>query len=188
MGQALWFVSRATGLVTLLLLTATVVLGCAHAGRIGGGRWPRFAVHAVHRNLSLLAAVFVTVHVSCAVIDGFVPLAWVDVVVPFVSSYDPVWVGLGAIAFDLFVAAVVTSLLRARLPHRVWRGVHLATYALWPVAMVHAWGIAGADGRLPWVIVIEAACGAAVCASVARRVLVRHPHAEARSRRAAALR
>lgn len=188
MEEGLWFVSRATGLVTLLLLTATVVLGCAHAGRVGGGRWPRFAVHAVHRNLSLLMAVFVTLHVCSAIIDTFVPLGWVDAVVPFVSSYDPVWVGLGAIAFDLFVAALVTSLVRARLPHRVWRGVHLTTYALWPVAVVHAWGVGGADSRLPWVIAIEVACGAAVCAAVARRVLVRHPHAEARSRRAEAVR
>lgn len=188
MEQSLWFVSRATGLVTLLLLTSTIVLGCAHAGRVGGGRWPRFAVQAVHRNLALLAAAFVAVHVSSVIIDTYVSLDWFDAVVPFVSSYQPVWVGLGSIAFDLFLASLLTSLVRERLPRRVWRGVHLATYALWPVAVVHAWGIGGADSRLPWVIAIEVACGAAVCAAVARRLLVRHPRAAARSDRATAVR
>ena len=101
MEEILWFVSRAAGLVSLLLLTGTVVLGCAHATRASTGRWQRFTLHALHRNLSLLALVFLAVHIASAILDGYVPLQWVDAVVPFVSDYHPVWLGLGAIAFDL---------------------------------------------------------------------------------------
>jgi methionine sulfoxide reductase heme-binding subunit len=181
MEQALWFASRATGLVALLLLTGTVVLGCSHAGRAGGGRqWPRFTLHAVHRNLSLLTVLFVAVHASTAIIDPYAGLRWIDAVVPFVSSYHPLWLGLGAIAGDLLVATILTSLVRTRLPHRTWRVLHLATYALWPVAVVHAWGIGGEDRNLLWVIGLEIACGAAVAAALARRLLTRHPDAEAR--------
>lgn len=180
MGQALWFASRGTGLVSLLLLTATIVLGCAHAGRVGGGRWPRFAMHAVHRNLSLLTVTFLVVHISSAILDPYVPLHWIDALVPFVGEYHPFWLGLGAIALDLLLASVVSSLLRTRLRQRVWRGLHLATYALWPVAELHAWGISGPDGRLPWVIGLEILCGLAVVASVARRLAVRHPDTQAR--------
>lgn len=188
MEEALWFASRATGLVSLLLLTGTVVLGCAHAGRTGGSRgWPRFAMHSVHRNISLLTVLFLAVHISTAIIDPYVQLHWIDAVVPFVSSYQPLWLGLGTISLDLFMAAVVTSLLRDRLPHRVWRLVHLTSYLLWPVAVVHAWGIGGADSRLPWVIGLEITCGVAVAVALARRLLVRHPDQAARraaSRRA----
>src|SRR6478735_84513 len=125
MEEILWFVSRAAGLVSLLMLTGTVVLGCAHATRASTGGWQRFTLHALHRNLSLLAVVFLAVHIVSAISDGYVDLKWVDAVVPFVSGYHPFWLGLGAIAFDLLLAVIITSLLRARLSHRVWRSVHL---------------------------------------------------------------
>ena len=180
MEELLWFVSRACGLVALLLLTGTVVLGCAHATRASAGGWRRFTLHALHRNLSLLVVVFLTVHIASAIVDGYVNLRWIDAVVPFVSDYHPVWLGLGAIAFDLLIAVIVTSLLRARLSHRVWRGVHLASYALWPVAMIHGLGIGGSDSRLTWVIALNGLCAAAVAASITRRLLVRHPDTKAR--------
>jgi hypothetical protein len=99
MEEILWFVSRACGLVSLLLLTGTVVLGCAHATRASAGGWRRFTLHALHRNVSLLAVVFLAVHIGSAIIDGYVPLQWIDAVIPFVSDYHPVWLGLGALAF-----------------------------------------------------------------------------------------
>jgi predicted ferric reductase len=180
MEEILWFVSRACGLVSLLLLTGTVVLGCAHATRASAGGWRRFTLHALHRNVSLLAVVFLAVHIGSAIIDGYVPLQWVDAVVPFVSDYHPVWIGLGAIAVDLLIAVIVTSLLRARLSQRVWRTVHVASYALWPIAMIHGLGIGGSDSRLTWVIALNGVCAAAVAASVTRRLLVRHPDTKAR--------
>ncbi len=180
MQEILWFVSRACGLVALLLLTGTVVLGCAHATRASTGGWLRFTLHALHRNVSLLALVFLAVHVGSAIVDGYVPLTWVDAVVPFVSDYHPFWVGLGATAFDLTVAVIATSLLRARLSQRVWRTVHVASYALWPVAMLHGLFVPGGDSKLTWVILLDGACAAAVAASVVRRLLVRHPDTKAR--------
>ncbi len=187
MEQALWFLSRATGLVALLLLTGTVVLGCAHAGRSGGGAaWPRFTLHAVHRNLSLLTVLFLATHIASAIIDPYAGIQWVDAVVPFVSVYHPLWLGLGTIAMELFAATIVTSLVRTRLPARTWRAVHLVTYAVWPVAMVHGLMIGGADSRLPWVIGLDVLCAAAVAVAVVRRVVARHPDRVAR--RAAAAR
>ena len=180
MEEILWFVSRACGLVSLLLLTGTVVLGCAHATRASAGGWRRFTLHALHRNVSLLAVVFLAVHIGSAIIDGYVPLQWIDAVIPFVSDYHPVWLGLGAIALDLLIAVIVTSLLRSRLSQRVWRAVHVASYALWPLAMIHGLGIGGSDSRLTWVIALNGACAAAVAASVTRRLLVRHPDTRAR--------
>jgi len=180
MEEILWFVSRACGLVSLLLLTGTVVLGCAHATRASAGGWRRFTLHALHRNVSLLAVVFLAVHIGSAIIDGYVPLQWIDAVIPFVSDYHPVWLGLGAIAFDLLIAVIVTSLLRARLSQRVWRTVHVASYALWPLAMIHGLGIGGSDSRLTWVIALNGVCAAAAAAAVTRRLLVRHPDTRAR--------
>lgn len=163
--QALWVASRATGLVALLLLSATILLGVATNRRYATSGWARFSVLALHRNLSLLGLVFVAVHAATAVIDPYAGIRWTDAVLPFIAVYQPVWLGLGTVALDLMAAVVVSSLLRSRIPLPVWRGVHWASYALFPVALVHALGIAGADGRLGWVLGWLGCCALAVIAA-----------------------
>jgi methionine sulfoxide reductase heme-binding subunit len=143
-GRELWYVTRSTGIVAFVLLTATVVMGIAANGDWARPRWPRFVTQGLHRNLSLLAVLFVFLHVMTTVVDGYVPIGWLDTVVPFMSPYHRLWVGLGAIAFDLILALVLSSLIRRHLSHRAWRGVHVLAYAAWPVAMVHGLG-AGTD-------------------------------------------
>jgi len=134
----MWYASRGTGVVALLLLTAVMLLGLlvTRQGRLPG--LPRFAVSGLHRNLSLLAAVFVVLHVLTAVLDGYVSIPITAAVVPLASSYERVWLGLGAVSLDLMLAAVVTSLLRRHLSRRAWRAVHLLAYLSWPVAWVHS--------------------------------------------------
>jgi predicted ferric reductase len=167
--QFVWYASRATGLVSLVLFTASVVFGILVSGRYVGERWPRFAVHAVHRNISLLAVVFLAVHVTTSIVDPFAGIGWLDLIVPFGSVYHPFWLGLGAIAFDLAVAILVTTLLRPRVPLRVWRPVHWTSYACWPLAWVHGIGTTPADIRLNWVLAVNIACLLAVAAAVAWR-------------------
>jgi methionine sulfoxide reductase heme-binding subunit len=179
-GQAFWFASRGAGLVSLLLLTATVVLGAGHAGRVTGAGWPRFTLHAVHRNLSLLALAFLAVHVATATIDPYAGIRWLDAVLPFTSTYHPFWLGLGALALDLMLAVIVTSLLRARIGLRIWRVLHLSTYALWPLALAHGLGIGGADSELGWVRTVYAGCAVAVAVALARRLLASDPDRDAR--------
>ncbi|HUI02285.1 MAG TPA: ferric reductase-like transmembrane domain-containing protein [Acidimicrobiales bacterium] len=143
-GRELWYLTRSTGIVALVLLTATVVMGIAANGEFTRPRWPRFVTQGLHRNLSLLAVVFVFLHVMTTVVDGYVPIGWLDAVVPFLSPYHRVWSGLGAIAVDLLLAVVLSSALRRHIGHRTWRVVHLLSYAAWPVALVHGLG-AGTD-------------------------------------------
>jgi methionine sulfoxide reductase heme-binding subunit len=135
---ALWYASRATGVVALLLMTAVLLLGLVvtRQGRLPG--LPRFAVTGLHRNLSLLAVVFVAVHVLSAIADSYVTIPLTAVVVPLTSPYERLWIGLGAVSLDLTIAVVVTSLLRRHLSRRLWRGVHLLAYASWPVAWLHS--------------------------------------------------
>jgi predicted ferric reductase len=175
MTPALWFASRGTGLLSLVLLTATVVVGTAHTGRLSGRAGARFAVAALHRDLSLLVLAFLTIHISTAIIDPYASISWIDAIVPFVSTYQPWWLGLGAIAADLLLAVLVTSLLRSRLSLRLWRAVHWVAYACWPVAVLHGYGIGGADSRIPWVLAVEGSCVLAVLVAVSWRLLGQRP-------------
>jgi hypothetical protein len=129
---ALWYASRATGVVCLVLLTVVVLLGILvnRQGRLPG--LPRFAVTGLHRSISLLAVAFLAVHVITAVADKYVTIQLIAAVVPFTSSYLPFQMGLGAVALDLIAALIITSLLRARLGRRLWRGVHWLAYAALP--------------------------------------------------------
>src|SRR5580765_7443689 len=86
-----WYLTRGSGVVSLLLLTASVVLGITVTARWATARWPRFLVEGLHKNVSLLSIVFLAVHIVTAVADGYVPIRWLDVVVPFGSQYQPLW-------------------------------------------------------------------------------------------------
>jgi hypothetical protein len=170
----LWFATRATGLTALVLLTATVVLGILTSVRFATPRWPRFVTVAVHRNLSLLTIAFTGLHVLTTATDPFASISLVSAVVPFTSGYRPFWLGLGAVAFDLLLAVLITSLLRVRIRPRTWRAVHWAGYVCWPVALVHGLGT-GTDGAARWVLAVTAACTLAAATAGGWRLVAGWP-------------
>jgi len=165
----LWYASRATGVVALLLFTAVLVLGLmvTRKGRLPG--LPRFAVTSLHRNLSLLGLAFVVVHVLTAVLDGYVSIPLSSAVIPFASGYERFWLGLGAVALDLIITLILTSLIRGRLPRRWWRPVHLLAYLSWPVAFAHCLG-AGTDLRRGRLFDVALGCAVLVLAATTWRL------------------
>lgn len=166
---AYWYITRATGVVALVLLTLSVVLGIADVSRLHSSRLPRFVIDGLHRRVSLLSVVFLVIHIVTTVIDGYVPIGWLDAVIPFESAYRTVWVGLGAIAFDLLLAVMITSIVRARLGYRAWRAVHWLAYLCWPIAVAHGAGT-GSDFGRSWMLVIDIACVLAVLTAIGTRV------------------
>ena len=173
-GKALWYLTRGSGIVSLLLLTASTLLGITTAVRWASTRWPRFVVEGLHKNVSLLSIVFLGVHIATAVLDGFVPIRWIDAVVPFASQYRPFWMGLGALSFDLLIAVAVTSLVRVRLGYRTWRAVHWLAYACWPIAVIHGLGT-GSDTSQGWMQLLDLAAVAAVAAAAFARFVAAWP-------------
>jgi predicted ferric reductase len=164
-----WYLTRSTGAVSLLLLTAAVALGVVDFRRWSTPRWPRFLVDSLHRNVSLLAMAFLVLHILTSVLDSFAPISLLDAFIPFAGTYRPVWLGLGAVAFDLLIAVTVTSLLRQRIGYRGWRAIHWLAYASWPIALVHGFGT-GSDVKSTWLLALSIACLAVVLAAVLARV------------------
>ncbi|HVA07403.1 MAG TPA: ferric reductase-like transmembrane domain-containing protein [Acidimicrobiales bacterium] len=166
---SLWYVMRASGIVTLVLLTLTMVLGLVTSGRPKARHWPGFAQQELHRRISMIAVVFLGLHVLTAVLDTYVHIGWLSLVVPFVSSYSPFWVGLGTVALDVMLAVFVSSLLRSRMRPGLWRAIHWLAYGCWPVALAHTFGM-GTDAGEGWVIMLAVACILSVGASLAWRL------------------
>ncbi len=166
---ALWYASRATGVVTMLLLTAVVLLGILvnRQGRLPG--LPGFAVTGLHRNVSLLAVAFLAIHVLTAIADPYVTIGLAAAVLPFASAYKPLWLGLGAISLDLIAALILTSLARARMGRRAWRAIHWLAYAAWPLAVLHSFG-SSSDARGGLVLGVLAGCVLATAAALAWRL------------------
>jgi hypothetical protein len=167
--SALWYLTRATGAVTLILLSGSVVLGVANIGRLRTAGWPRFVFDGVHRNISLLAILVLVVHILTSVLDPFASIHVLDAVVPFVATYRPLWLGLGAFASDLLLAIAITSVVRRHLGHTAWRATHWLAYLCWPVAVLHTVGT-GSDVKQVWLLAITAACVTAVIVAVWARV------------------
>jgi sulfoxide reductase heme-binding subunit YedZ len=182
--QLLWYTTRGAGAVSLVLLSAVVVLGLLARVRFEARGWPRFLSAAVHRDLALMTLVFLTLHIVTAVVDPFTHLG-LAALVPFGSYYRTFWLALGAIAFELLLAIVATSLLRRHIGARVWRGIHWLAYASWPLALVHGIGT-GTDSAARWMLVIDVVCVAAVGVALIWRMVAAPPDPLADERRVAA--
>jgi predicted ferric reductase len=170
--QGLWFVSRASGLILLVLFSIVVVLGVATRTGSGPARWPRFAIAELHRTLSLFAVALLVLHVVTAILDPFVTIGWAATLLPFASPYRTLAIGLGTLAVDLGGAVLVTSLMRRRLGHRTWRAVHWLAYLAWPAAFLHSL-TAGNDLGVWWVALAEVGSAAAVATAVLARLIGR---------------
>src|ERR1035438_7103945 len=179
--QGLWFVSRASGLVLLVLFSAVIVLGVASRMGAGPRRWPRFVFVELHRTLALFLIAFLALHVLTAILDPFVSIGWAATVLPFTSGYRTLAIGLGTLAVDFGGAVLITSVARARLGFRAWRAVHWLAYLAWPAAFAHSL-TAGNDLGIWWVAVIEWWCGLAAATAVVARIgyAIKHRRTAAR--------
>jgi methionine sulfoxide reductase heme-binding subunit len=168
--EALWALGRGTGVVALLMFTTTLVLGIvARSGRPVAGLG-RFGLAELHRTAALTGVGLIAVHLTSLFFDPYAQLELVDIVVPFLGSYRPLYLGLGTLAVDLLLVITCVSLLRNAVGPRVFKAVHWLTYALWPVALVHGLGT-GTDAGSLWMDAVAVVCCGAVTAAVAWRLL-----------------
>jgi hypothetical protein len=95
-----------------------------------------------------LALVFTAVHVLAVLVDSYVHFSLVNVLVPLTGDWHPLAVAWGIVGLYLLLAVELTSLAIARLPRRLWRRVHMASFALFAATSVHAL-TAGTDRHSP---------------------------------------
>jgi sulfoxide reductase heme-binding subunit YedZ len=168
--QLLWFATRGSGIVSMLLFSLVVVLGILTTMRWQSSGWPRFLTAELHRTISLLSVAFIVAHVLTSILDPFAKLGIEAALVPFASSYRPLWVGFGVLSMDIGIAVLATSLLKARIGQRAWRAVHWLAYASWPLAILHTIG-SGSDAGATWMFGVDVVCIGSVCLALIWRIL-----------------
>jgi predicted ferric reductase len=164
-----WYAARAGGILAYLLLSASVALGLLLSGRARLQRWPRFALEDVHRFLGILAGTFIVIHGGALLLDHVVPFSLGQLLVPGTASYRPLAVALGVVAAELLAALAVTNHYRKRLPHTLWRRLHLLNFAVWGLALAHGL-TAGTDAFTTWALVLYAGSAWLVLALLIHRI------------------
>jgi methionine sulfoxide reductase heme-binding subunit len=167
--QLLWFATRGSGIVSLLLGSAVMVLGLLTSARWQRPGWPRFLTAELHRTVALVTVVFTGIHIVTAILDPFTHLGVAAALIPLASSYRPVAVAWGVLSVDVILAVVITSLIRDRVGHRLWRAVHWLAYAGFPLAVLHSI-TSGSDATAPWMLVVDVLSIGAVVVALAWRL------------------
>jgi len=166
---AAWYAARAAGVAAYLLLSVAVVLGLTMARKTSIRRWPKFALEDVHRFVGLLVGTFIAIHIVTIAIDSWLPFSVGAIIVPFVSTYRPLWVAFGVVAAELLLALAIANHYRDQLSYRFWRRAHYLNFVVWTFATVH--GIAsGTDRSAPWLLGIYGVATASVGAAIVWRL------------------
>jgi DMSO/TMAO reductase YedYZ heme-binding membrane subunit len=167
--QLFWFVARAGGIVTWVLVAASVLWGLALSTKaLGRSPRPNWILD-LHRFLGGAAVVFCAVHVGSIMLDSYVGFGPVEVLVPLTGDWNPGAVAWGIIAMYLVVAVEITSLLRRRLSKRAWRLTHFLSFPLFVMGTVHTL-TAGTDASNPIFLGVVWTATAAVAALTTLRV------------------
>jgi sulfoxide reductase heme-binding subunit YedZ len=150
---AIWYAARASGVAAYVVLSFVVCLGLTLGGKAQSRRWPRFSVEDVHRFGGLLVGSLLGVHILAIAADSFLPFSVTQLLVPFTSTYRPLWTGLGIAAAEILVALAITNHYRKRLPYSFWRKAHYLNFAVWGLASVHGL-MSGTDRGTVWLAII----------------------------------
>jgi DMSO/TMAO reductase YedYZ heme-binding membrane subunit len=166
--QLTWDVARASGLVGWALLSAATLWGLALSTKVFGKRPRPNWILDLHRMLGALALVFTAVHVGAILADQYIHFSLTSVLVPFASAWRPGAVAFGVVGLYLLVAIELTSLLRARVPKKLWRRVHYASFPLFIAATLHGL-TAGTDTTRRVALYVAGSVAVAIGALVAVR-------------------
>jgi predicted ferric reductase len=142
-----WYMTRAAGLVAMVLLWLSVMLGLLQsAGSLKGLTSPLANID-IHNFVSMAALYTTVYHAVLLLFDRYQPFGLSEILVPFASGYKPVLVGLGTLSFYMATLVIVTTVFRAKFSSRVWRGIHQVGVAGFYFALLHGW-IMGTDSNV----------------------------------------
>jgi sulfoxide reductase heme-binding subunit YedZ len=174
-----WLVSRAAGIVALILSSLSVCIGLLMSGRLRKARGTDLRV--LHEALSLATLAAIVVHGLTLVGDGFLKLSLADVSLPFVASYETAWTTIGIVSFWALALLGLSYYLRAKIGVQRWRVLHRFTALAWVLGVIHSLG-EGTDAGQAWFLAMTAIVVLPALALLASRWLTPRNPATTRAR------
>lgn len=144
-----WLVSRAAGIIALVLISLSVVMGLAMATKVVRRPALKRVVNKMHEHVALTALMALAVHGLSLLGDPWLHPGWRGIAVPFAMSYRPLFTGLGISGGYVALLLGPSFYLRRRIGPRRWRKLHSLIVLAWLLSAAHAIG-AGSDGRKLW--------------------------------------
>ncbi len=153
--QALWYVTRASGIIAFLLLWLSTVWGLAVSNRILSPVLQAIFSFDFHEVLSLLAIGFTVLHMGVLLFDPYLPFTLTQILVPGISQYRNAWVGIGIVGFYLMLLVSLTFYTRRFTGHKTFKVLHYLSYASYLAVTLHSI-FAGTDSVLPAALLMYA--------------------------------
>jgi len=151
--QVWWFAARSSGIIAWALVTFSVSWGLFLSTKAAAKASQPSNLLDLHRFLGGLSVIFTAIHLASLVADSYVEFGWLEILVPWTSTWQPTAVAWGVIAMYLLVAIELTSLAMKKIPRVIWRQVHRLSFGLYVFATIH--GIqAGTDTGNRWYQVV----------------------------------
>lgn len=175
-----WLASRSAGVVSILAVSVSVIIGLMMANGLPRNGWAGLTKRrliGVHEATALAGIVAIAVHGLTLLGDAFMHPTLSQLAVPFTLDYRPGFTGLGIIAGWLAVFLGLSFYARKWIGAKRWRSLHRATIAVWALGVVHTLG-AGTDATQPWLQAILVVTGLPIVFLFLLRVL---PSQERRS-------
>ncbi len=144
-----WLASRASGLVAMLLITVSVGIGLAMAGKVMRRPGLSKKLLAIHEHTALAGIVAIAVHGITLLGDPWLNPGVAGIAVPFAMSFKPLFTGLGIVGGYLAALLGLSFYFRKRIGAKLWRKAHRATVLVYLLGLVHAFG-SGTDVSAVW--------------------------------------
>jgi sulfoxide reductase heme-binding subunit YedZ len=148
-GHAFWLLSRSAGVVALVLVAVSVLIGLTLAAGLGGPPQRRRALVAIHEHSALASLIAIATHGLALLPDPFLKPGIAGIAVPFAIDYKPAFVAAGIVGGYLAAALGLSFYARRRIGGKRWRKLHRATPVVYVLGMIHTLG-AGTDAGSTW--------------------------------------
>jgi predicted ferric reductase len=169
--KAYWYMARAGGMVSYLLLWLSMVWGLVLSTKITQRLVPAPIAYGLHEFLSLGTMLMVMVHAVVLLGDSYIGFNLLHLAIPFLAPYEPLWTGLGTVGFYLGIVLTGSFYIRPHIGQRVWRILHYLTFAAYILALAHGL-MAGTDSGLKLMKLLYLITGGTVLFLIYYRLLI----------------
>ncbi len=171
LNSTLWVTGRASGMVGLILLSASAAMGLALSMKVRSPRFPRWLTTELHRYATVLSLVVIGIHLGTLWLDSEAGISLLDLVIPFRTSWEPFAVGIGVIGLEVALAVWLTSRFQNRIGYPAWQMIHRSASVAWVLILLHG-VLSGTDTGTTWGIVVYAVCAGMVVGLLVPRVVL----------------